>query len=223
MDFVLPLIGPILLILAILIAGIFLLRAWRSRSASTYEPFNVGRQEARVAMHRNIIWALTVVVFGIILLVVLFATGLLRPTEVTEAEVELEATAVPEEEPLELPATIAPTETPIVEEVTEEATAVPIPDTPTPIAIEETPTAENTAVPTATSTPETAVVSSGVGVWLRSTPSLEGEQLEWLLEGTELVLLSETSQGETFSWQQVLAPSGAEGWVATDFISAPES
>ncbi|MEM7330758.1 MAG: SH3 domain-containing protein [Chloroflexota bacterium] len=217
MDFVLPWIGPLLLVGAILIAGIYLLRAWNNRSESTLAPYNVGRQEARVLMQKNIIRALGVVVFGAIVLLVLFIMGLLTPSEVIEAEIEPIATSSPEEEIINTPEPIEPTEAQPVED----ETAVSVPDTPTPITIEETPTAENTPEPTPTNVPETAVVSSGVGVWLRSAPNLEGEQLEWLLEGTELTLLEQSSQGDTFSWQEVQAPSGISGWVATDFITVP--
>ncbi len=222
MDFVLPLIGPILLVIAILIAGVFLLRAWNNRSASSVAPYNVGRQEARVAMQKNIIRALSVVILGAILLIVLFATGLLNPAEVTDAEIIPDPTSSPVEEEVNTIETAVPTDMPVVEA----ETAVPVeeaPNTPTPITVEETPTVENTPEPTPTNAPETAVVSSGVGVWLREEPSLEGVQLEWLLEGTELVLLEESLEGATFNWQQVQAPSGVSGWVAVDFITIPDS
>ena len=123
MDFVLPLIGPILLVVAILIAGIFLLRAWNNRSASSVAPYNVGRQEARVAMQKNIIRALSVVVLGAVILIILFATGLLNPTEVTDAEIVPEPTSTPIEEELSTEETVVPTDIPVVEE---ENTAVPI-------------------------------------------------------------------------------------------------
>jgi hypothetical protein len=69
---------------------------------------------------------------------------------------------------------------------------------------------------------ETAVVSSGVGVWLRATPSTTGEQLEWLLDGTVLVLLDGQETADDLLWQQVQTEAGVTGWVAADFLLTSE-
>jgi hypothetical protein len=53
---------------------------------------------------------------------------------------------------------------------------------------------------------------------LRSLPSTEGEQLEWVLDGTTLLLLPGKQTADEFEWQQVRTPTGLEGWVAVDFI-----
>ncbi|MCA9925092.1 MAG: SH3 domain-containing protein, partial [Anaerolineales bacterium] len=73
-------------------------------------------------------------------------------------------------------------------------------------------------LPTATPVVETAVVTSGVGVWLRSVPGVDGEQVEWLLANTQVVLLAGQATADEFEWQEVQAPSGNVGWVAVPFI-----
>lgn len=218
MNAVYPYIVPLLLIGAIVAAGLFLLRAWNNRSASTHAPYNVGRQEARVAMQANVIRAFFVIVVGVVLLGVLFAVRLFEPDSAEEPLVTVEPTRTQESPTATLETVLTATE-----EVVPVATD-PVPATPTtqPIA-EDTPTPTNEPLPTATDAPLTAVVSSGVGVWLRSTPSTEGEQLEWLLDGTSLILLDQIENTDTFTWQQVQAPSGLVGWVATDFIEVPQS
>jgi hypothetical protein len=81
------------------------------------------------------------------------------------------------------------------------------------------PTPQATTAPTATTSPTTAVVSSGVGVWLRGTPSTSGEQLEWLLDGTVVTLLAGQETADELNWQQVRTEAGVEGWVASDFLT----
>ena len=86
------------------------------------------------------------------------------------------------------------------------------------------PTDEPTSAPTNTPEPasNTAVVSSGVGVWLRGTPSTTGEQLEWLLDGTVLTLLTGQETADGLVWQQVQTDTDLTGWVAADFILISE-
>jgi len=122
-------------------------------------------------------------------------------------------------------ATAVPTQPPVLV-----PTQSPTPALATPEVVENTPTdlAPATAAPTdaPTNTPEpvvdTAVVSSGVGVWLRSAPSTSGEQLEWLLDGTILTLLEGQQTADELLWQQVQTASGITGWVAADFIIVSE-
>jgi hypothetical protein len=66
------------------------------------------------------------------------------------------------------------------------------------------------------------VVSSGVGVWLRGAPSTSAEQLEWLLDGTAVTLLSGQETADDLLWQQVRTEAGVEGWVARDFLTVSE-
>ena len=215
MKLVLPFIIPLLLIFAIIASGLFLIRAWNNRSESLQAPYNVGRQEASVAMQINVVRALFVIVIGTILLAVLLLSRTLRPLAAEEPLLEAQPSP-----------TIVATAVPVIQ--LEEPTAQPtqaIPPSPTAVEIDDTATAtvRPSPTPTVVSRQETAVVSSGVGVWLRASPSLESEQLEWLLEGTTLILLDGSAEADSFTWQQVQAPSGEAGWVATEFIVLPES
>ncbi len=90
---------------------------------------------------------------------------------------------------------------------------------PSPTGPVASPTPEATAAPTATTAPTTAIVSSGVGVWLRGSPSTSGEQLEWLLDGTVITLLGGQETADELNWQQVRTEAGVEGWVASDFLT----
>ena len=64
----------------------------------------------------------------------------------------------------------------------------------------------------------TATVSSGVGIWLRDRPGVETEQLEWLLEGTTVIVLTGEETADDLVWQQVQTEEGLIGWVAAEFI-----
>lgn len=94
---------------------------------------------------------------------------------------------------------------------------------PGPTEPAASPTPQATAAPTATTAPTTAIVSSGVGVWLRGSPSTSGEQLEWLLDGTVVTLLAGQETADELSWQQVRTEAGVEGWVASDFLTINQS
>ncbi len=211
---------PILAGVAILAALIFLFRALSRRSQSVKEAYNVGQQEAKVAMQVDFVRVVAAFVVGVIL----FGVFSLLP-ESTEDTVDLvEPTArpfvTPEQNVLPtntpLPAIPLPTNTlPPPEEST---IAAPPTASPLPVVVE-------TAVSPPTLTPEqaTAIVSSGVGVWLRSVPSVDGEQLEWLLEGTVLIVLpSEQATADNLAWQEVQTASGLVGWVAVPFIEFSE-
>lgn len=202
--------GTIIFVLAlILILGtiLFVVRALRSRSQSTRQAYGVGQQEARLAMQRNLLWGFIALVFGLLFLGAFFLGSRLEaftpePTATPLPTVVAEPTAVSEP-------TALPTETP----------ELIILSSPTSIVV---PAVTNTAVPTPTNTPEpestTALVSSGVGVWLRSAPGLDSEQLEYLVDGTLLTLLEEQQPADDLLWQSVASPTGATGWVAVDFI-----
>jgi hypothetical protein len=210
---------PILAGLSVLLGIFFLARSRSQRFESARSVYNVGRQEARQAMQLDVVRAIVALVVGVIL----FGIFSLIPASV-EGEVELVPTR-----PFITPAPVnedtdtsspLPTNSPVpISTVTPipTATTVNVPPTPTPIAV-----IEPTAGPTVTF-PLTATVSSGVGVWLRSAPSTEGEQIEWLLDGTELILLAGQTTADEFDWQAVEAPSGNSGWVATEFILFPDS
>ena len=195
--------------LAILAALYFGGRAAIQRGRSPQSAYNVGRQQARQSMQIDLIRALAAIVLALIFLGAFGLTPrpvepLIPPTE----PILIEATATPTE-----PAPITPTDQP-----------TEIPSTPTPELVRPTVTRFPTLVPTVTATEtvenvqETAVVSSGVGVWLRNTPSTTGEQLEWLLDGTVLIVLDGQETADNLAWQEVQTAEGFVGWVAVPFI-----
>ena len=214
---ILPAIAAFLIIAAIL----FILQASQRRTRSNREAYNVGRQEARMAMQRNLLLAVTALVVGLILV----GVYLLLPSA-TEAESAAEPTLEPTTDVVEVEETaVSPPHNPIPES-TDTPTELPpvVVSTLTPIPTSPpAPTATPEPEPTATLAPtevvvETAVVTSGVGVWLRSSPSVDGEQLEWLLTETEVIVLEGQTTADEFDWQEVQAASGNVGWVAVPFI-----
>ena len=211
---------PILAGVAILAAFVFLFRALTRRSQSAKEAYNVGQQEAKVAMQVDLVRVVAAFVVGVILFGIFSllpeaskdVVDLIEPT--SRPFVTSEANIFPVN--TLQPAIPLPTST--LPPPKESTIAPPATASPLPVVVE-------TAVFTPTSAPEpaTAVVSSGVGVWLRSVPSVDGEQLEWLLEGATLILVGgEQATADNLAWQQVQAASGLVGWVAVPFIELPE-
>lgn len=192
--------------ISVIAASYFIFRAIRSRSRTSREAYGVGQQEARQSMQVNITRGVGFIFLGLILLGVYGLSS--RPVDL-EPELQLNT-------PTKIASTSTarilptPTITAILLEFTSTPTkaAAPATVTPTPEATEPPPT----------SAPQTAVVISEVGVWLRGTPGTDGEQLEWVLNGTILTLLPGLESVDDFDWQQVRTPDGNEGWVATDYI-----
>ncbi|MCP5096883.1 MAG: SH3 domain-containing protein [Chloroflexi bacterium] len=218
---------PILAGLSVLLGLYFFIRSREQRTGSTRSAYNVGRQEARQAMQLDVVRMIVAFVVGVLL----FGVFSLIPDPVA-GEVELVpterpfVTSVPDiEQPQQTPEPLliaSPLPSPSPVSIN---TVTPIP-TVTTAAAPPTPTTAPVLVPTEVPIlpgPPTAIVSSGVGVWLRGTPSTEGEQLEWLLDGTELILLAGQTTADEFEWQEVQAPSGNTGWVAAEFILFPDS
>ncbi len=217
MTAVLNIVFAVIAGVAILAALYYGGRAVIRRGQSTESAYNVGRLEARRSVQIDLVRALASI---IVALIFLGAFGLTpRPVEPlfspTDPPLLLESTDTPTE-----PATLAPTDFPTAT-VTPAAPIVTESNPAEPTAL---PTAQPTLEPTATSAPvvETAVVSSGVGVWLRAAPSTTGEQLEWLLDGTVLTLLDGQETADDLVWQQVQTDTGLIGWVAADFILTSE-
>jgi hypothetical protein len=201
--------------LAILAALYYGGRAFIRRGQPIESAYNVGRQQARRNVQIDLVRALAAIVVALIFLGAFGLTPrpivpLISPTEPAPV---LEATAVPTE-----PASIAPTDLPT------DSPATPIITESQPVDPSPLPVVEPTAVPTNTPAPvvDTAIVSSGVGVWLRAAPSTTGEQLEWLLDGTVLTLLEGQQTADDLLWQQVQTDAGVIGWVAADFLLIPE-
>lgn len=196
-----------LLVLGGILSGVAALRA-RARMANA--PYGVGRQRLRQSMQINAIRTAALIVLALILFSVYGLRA--RPDELLSTEPEPAFTPPPD-----ATATLA----------AEEATAVPDTATPTvppatatttPTAPAATATSPPTEIPTITPTSEpTAVVTSEVGLYLREAPG-GTEELELLPVGTTLVLLDGQETVDGGEWREVRAPSGAEGWVAVEFL-----
>lgn len=197
---------PVLAALAILAAVYFAFQAVRDRSRTSRLPYNVGRQESHKAARVNVIRSGLALLFALVMLLV-FGVGIVSVNNappVSEPPL-VEPTAVGG---TAVAPTIAATATPAATPTSEATPTSPVP----------TPTATPLPTPTSTPEPPSATVSSGVGVWLRSAPSTTAEQLEWLLDGTVLLVLSGRETVEEIEWQQVQTASGTVGWVAAEFI-----
>lgn len=205
--------AAILVLASVIVLGAILsgVAALRARARMTNAPYGVGRQRLRQSMQVN---AIRTVVLLILALILFGVYGLrVRPDEILSTEPEPVLTPRPE----------AATDT----APTGEPTAVPDTPTPTapaatatlaPAASTATPTSAPTETPTITPTSEpTAVVTSEVGLYLREAPG-GTEQLELLPVGTTLILLDGQETVDGAEWREVRAPSGAEGWVAVEFI-----
>lgn len=187
-----------------LAAAYFVLKGVGARSSIHRQAYAVGQVEARRASQINWIRAAFLFLAGLIFLGI-FA---IRP---------LIADRVAPPPPTPLP---EPTTAPTVVATLTPTVTVPASLPTTPAA---SPTPRPTTAPTATSAPQTATVSSGVGVWLRGAPSTTGEQLEWLLDGTIVTLLPGQQTADDLLWQQVRTETGEEGWVARDFLAVNET
>ena len=212
---VLNLIIPLLGAIGILTASFFALRALSSRFQVSKEAYGVGQLETRRSMQKDLIWAAMALIVGLIFL----GVYALLPKGAEEAAPE--PTPVPEmtAEPGETePAAANETAVP---EATNSPTPVPFPESQVTVLPTIPPAPSPTPIPTSTPEPElqTAVVASGVGVYLRQDPSTTAPDLEWLLDGTQLVVLPGGTDADGYTWVLVRTPDGNEGWVATDFIA----
>lgn len=205
--------------LAVLAALFFGGRAIVRRGQSTEAAYNVGRQQARQAVQIDLIRALAAIVVALIFLGAFGLTPrpvepLISPTEPALLESTDSPTALPTLTPADLP------DVPVSTSTVEAAPAEPSPLATTVPAETDAPTAVPTNPPQPAA--DTAVVSSGVGVWLRAAPGTSGEQLEWLLDGTVVNLLDAQETADNLLWQQVQTETGLVGWVAADFLIPPE-
>ncbi len=208
-----------LLALGSLIAVIYFFgRAFSSRVKASKEKYSVGEFERYRDMKLDIMRGVAAAIVGLILLGVY---GIM-PRSAKTAESELVETAVPA-----LTATTAvtpsPTVTAIVIPTMAPGTAVVFPTAttespPSPVETTAPITATEPPSPVPTESANTAVVNSGVGVWLRDAPTTNSEQLEWLLDGVVLTLLDGQQTADGFDWQEVRTVAGVDGWVAADFL-----
>lgn len=209
---VLDILVPFVAGLCTLAAIFYIVRAFQDRTKSTRAAYGVGRQEARQSMQVDLVYGVGALLLGLVLVGVYSLTlqGVAVEPSVTVTS-DLLQTVLPAS-PI---VTIAP--------ATATNTAVPIPTvllpaSPTTAVIPPTATQLSLPTETPTTAPATAIVQSGVGVYLRSLPSTTGEQLEWLLDGTVVALLAGQETADGFTWQQVRVSSGQEGWVVLDYL-----
>ena len=193
--------------LSVLGAFYFLAKGLGARSRITRQAYSVGQVEARRTSLLNWIRA------GFFFLAALIFLGIFAVRPLLSGR---EPAAVPT--PTLPVATPAPDVGPVA---TTPPTAESAPQA-SPTVLPASPTAEATTAPAIAPTPQTATVSSGVGVWLRGAPSTTGEQLEWLLDGTLVTLLPGQQTSDDLLWQQVRTEAGVEGWVARDFLAVSE-
>lgn len=215
---ILQILLPLLALISLVAAFYFLLQAWGRRRRVGNQAYSVGQVEMRRAMKIGFLRAVAVAVVGVFLLVawgILLSLGDPEPAtgeEITPSSSPIPTSVTPVDGSFsEMPSSPTPTMA---------ATATPT-LTPTP-TITVTATMAPTPTITPTPLPPTATVSSGVGVWLRATPGTDGDQLEWVLDGTIVLLLPGLETGAEFTWQQVRTPAGNEGWVAVPFIQYNE-
>ena len=219
MTVVLDLLVSILAGVSILFTFYFAWKAFTAYSKTSHETYSVGQQRARQAMQVNIVWSIMLLIISLIL----FGVSGLSFGPVEAEQPMFTATDTPLLEntvEVETTTAVAPT-TPTTTPTLAPLVTVDLGTTPVPTAVSAPPTLTPLAPPSPTTTtagPTTAVVSSGVGVWLRATPGTSGEQLEWLLDGTVLTVLVPRQQADGLEWQQVLTVDGIQGWVAVDYI-----
>jgi hypothetical protein len=196
---------------AFLLFALLLVRALQKRTTS-HSPFayGVARQETRHSMQADLLRAAGVLLLAMIL-VVIYLLG--QPLSETAAVVE-------ETPPAALPTLDVVEQEPVPTAVN---TATPTPTimaTPgTTPTVPVTPTATATPTETPTPQPRLAVVDSPNGLWLRSQPGVDGEQVENLAHLAVLTVLDGLTEVDDLEWQEVLAPSGNRGWVAASFLA----
>lgn len=191
---------PILAGICVLLTIYFAWKAFASRRGAPQKSYDVGRVEAKIASQVYVIRSIFMLVLSLILLGVM---GIGSQTSLN---------------------TPPPTNTPepiVTAVVTQAATSTPnLLPTSEPRPTSPIPTATATPLPTATNTPEplSATVNSEVGIWLRSAPTVESDQLEYLIDGTVVLVLPGREAADDLEWQEVQTDAGLVGWVAADFI-----
>lgn len=222
---ILNIVIPFLAFVSLIAVVFFFGRAFTLKMQASKQKYGVGQFEKTREMKLDVMRGVGAAILGLIFLAVF---GIMPRSSDTVAE-SVETTPMPAMTAT-LVITPSPTVTAIVIPTMAPGTAVIFP-TSTPDSITapiDDPTAP-TAIPTiapATATPapteKTAVVASGVGVWLRDAPTVSSNQLEWLLEGVILTVLDGQETADELDWQEVRTGDGVEGWVASDYIEINE-
>lgn len=216
MTAVLNIVLPILAIVCFIAAFIFLMRGLRARTRSMHQAYGVGQQESR---HLMLVSFLRSFVALILALVFLGLFGL-APRQTAGTEPALPNAITPEIAPIESPTTtlILTATTTIALPTLEPSPTIPLPTATATLPLTATVAITGTVPLSPTTGLPTAVVSSGVGVYLRAEPSTTAEQLEYLVDGTAVTLLPGRQTAEDLEWAQVRTVEGLEGWVALDFL-----
>ena len=203
--------NAVILVLAslfVLGAIVSALVALRTRTRMANAPYGVGRQKLRQSMQVNAIRSAVLIILALVLYGVYGLRA--RPDDLLSTEAQPAFTPPPDATatvPAAEPTTVPESSTPTAPAAT--ATSPPA---------AATPTSPPTETPTITPTSEpTAVVTSEVGLYLREAPG-GTEEVELLPVGTVLVLLDGQETVDGAEWREVRAPSGAEGWIAVDFV-----
>lgn len=183
-------------VLALAAAGIFLWQTQEAQRGLRRALFDTERQVQLDRLRRARFSALGLLALAIFLFV---------------ANVSSSAVANPPPTPTP---SITPTLTPTV---TPSPTIGPSPTPTTPATATFTP-----APPSATPELQTATVTGAgsIGLRLRDAPSVEGNLIDYLVDGTVVTLLPEprVTTPDGIEWQKVIDPQGREGWVATAYI-----
>lgn len=215
---ILTIVIPLLALVSLVSVVFFFGRAFTLKIQAAKQNYGVGQFEKIREMKLDVMRGVGAAILGLIFLAVFGIMPRSSETAVSPAEAPMPTmTTVVDITP-------SPTVTAIIIPTMEPGTAVIFP-TSTPDSITapaDTPSAIPTILP-ATATPaapaeKTAVVASGVGVWLRDAPTVNSNQLEWLLEGVVLTVLDGQETADDFDWQEVRTAAGVEGWVASDYI-----
>lgn len=214
MQVVFGLILPLLGAISLLGAAYFLIRALSARSRFGKESYGFGQLEARQSMQADFIWAVVALLVGLIF----FAVYAIVPND---GEAMVEPAFAPTLSPTTSATETGVSTTAVPTSVLATATVTPVPFPTSQVTVLPTATQPPAATPTNTPepAPQTAVVTSPVGVYLRSEPSTTAPDVEWLLEGTQLIVLPGEAQADEYTWIFVRTLAGNEGWVATDFVS----
>lgn len=195
--------------LAVLFFILAVLSVWQARQARTQSASGVYGLD-RLSAHQGMqVAGWRAIIFLLLALIFLSVLGLsLRPTDLLATDPEF--TPWPTITPLVTEAGVLPTAT---TGALATATANVLAE-PSATAVQLQPTA--TSIPSATPI-RTALVNSEVGLFLREAPG-GTQDVELIPNGSTLTLLPgrETILGT--EWQEVITPTGNEGWVAAAFI-----
>lgn len=220
---ILNIVIPLLAFFSLIAVIFFFGRAFTLKMQASKQTYGVGQFEKIREMKLDVMRGVGAAILGLIFLAVF---GVMPRSSDTVDVIETPVPGVT----ATVGVMLSPTITAIVVPTIESGTAVPgsvvilptsTPDSTAPVAATAIPTvAPATAVPAPAE--KTAVVASGVGVWLRDAPTINSNQLEWLLEGVILTVLDGQQTADDLDWQEVRTSEGVEGWVASDYIEINE-